>query len=69
MARANFRTSRALVVPASSIQVQQDRVSFAVRHWGEPQSQYSSLHGEDCQLYTRTNEPKKLTHLRRRRPI
>jgi hypothetical protein len=67
-ARTNFRI-HALAVPAPSVQIQQDRASFAVRHGGEPQLQYSSPDGEDRQLYTRTNESQKLTDLRRGRPI
>lgn len=69
IARANFRISHALAVHASSVQVQHDRASFVVRRGGEPQSQYSSRRGEDCHIYTRSNESKKLTGLRRRRPV
>jgi hypothetical protein len=53
MARAIFR----LAVLASSMQVQQDRLSYAARHRGESQSQYcASRHSVDCQHNTFTNE-------------
>jgi len=66
MSRANFR----LAVLASSVQVQQDRLPFAARHRGEPQSEcYASRHSVDCQHHTFTNEFLKVTGLRRGRTM
>ena len=70
MSRVKFRISHALAVLASSVQVQQDRLSFAARHRGEPQSQcYASHHSEECQQHTFTNEFWKPTDLRRGRTM
>ena len=42
MSRCSFRISHAVAVLAFSVQVQQDRLSFAARHRGEPQSEYDA---------------------------
>jgi hypothetical protein len=55
---------------AFPVQVQQNRLSFATRHRGEPQSEYDASHySEECQLHTCGNEFRKLTDLRRGRTM
>jgi hypothetical protein len=55
---------------ASSVQVQRDRLPFAARHRGEPQSQcYASYHSEEYQQKTFTNEFWELTDFRLGRTV